>query len=554
VFYGVRNSHQQCILMSGMSRSTRVDIAVAAAFVSVAVIMTWPLSFSSTLVPDSDDAYFSVWRLSWIAHQLPRDPFHLFDANIFYPDRNTLAYSDAMLLVGAASSPLIWAGLEPVRVHNVLLVVTLGLSLFAMYRLAMRLTGQRLASIFAALAFALCPYRFAHIGHLELQWVFWMPFALLALHGYLDRPSCRQGLLTGSLLCAQAFCSIYYGVFLAIYLTVAAVVISIANGKVASNAIRYAITIALPLILFAAVYGRPYIESRRTMGPRPMVEAEEFSASLADYARVSPQNRVQLAIGLPIGDDEHSLFPGFVLLALAVVAVRRRMPRMAWAYVVLTLIAFDASLGQHGFTFRMLRQLIPILTSLRASARFGILVQMSLAILAAYGCSSVSSKYRWGRNVVRVACMLVLIESFAAPITVRRAELSPDEGDLFLLTMPLDAVVAEFPMPRPDSLWLYETTHQLRSINHWRRLVNGYSGFVPREYERTLVEVEGFPDARSFRRLREIGVDVVIVNRVFYDKAKYDEIEQELMSSANYQDLRRLGRDGEEALIVRVPK
>ena len=30
------------------------------------------------------DALFGVWRVAWIAHQLRRDPAHLFDANIFY--------------------------------------------------------------------------------------------------------------------------------------------------------------------------------------------------------------------------------------------------------------------------------------------------------------------------------------------------------------------------------------------------------------------------------------------------------------------------------------
>ena len=46
---------------------------------------------------DIGDPLLSTWRLSWFAHQLPRDPAHLFDGNIFYPAKNTLAFSDAML-------------------------------------------------------------------------------------------------------------------------------------------------------------------------------------------------------------------------------------------------------------------------------------------------------------------------------------------------------------------------------------------------------------------------------------------------------------------------
>jgi len=40
-----------------------------------------------------------MWRIGWVQHQLVTDPRHLFDANIFYPLRATLTYSDAMILI-----------------------------------------------------------------------------------------------------------------------------------------------------------------------------------------------------------------------------------------------------------------------------------------------------------------------------------------------------------------------------------------------------------------------------------------------------------------------
>src|SRR5262249_26874456 len=158
-----------------VSRSGRIaaHAGLLFVFVALAAVMLRPLATSGVFVPDSDDAYFSIWRLAWIAHQLPLDPAHLFDANIFFPDRNTLAYSDAMLLVGAAAAPLFWIGLEPARVHNIVLVFAFAGSMYAAFLLARRLTGDWRAALLAALVFGLCPFRFAHIGHLELQWVMW---------------------------------------------------------------------------------------------------------------------------------------------------------------------------------------------------------------------------------------------------------------------------------------------------------------------------------------------------------------------------------------------
>jgi len=114
-----------------MTRSIAQHGAAALLFVVLAAVMIRPLATSSSLLPDSDDALFSVWRLAWVAHQLPRDPAHLFDANIFYPHRNTLAYSDAMLLVGAAAAPLFWSGVDPVRIHNAVLLFAFASSIGA---------------------------------------------------------------------------------------------------------------------------------------------------------------------------------------------------------------------------------------------------------------------------------------------------------------------------------------------------------------------------------------------------------------------------------------
>src|SRR5271156_5107542 len=63
-----------------------------------------------TDVPDLGDPLFSMWRLAWVAHQLPLDPSHLFDANIFHPAARTLAYSDAMLLPAFMAAPALWLG------------------------------------------------------------------------------------------------------------------------------------------------------------------------------------------------------------------------------------------------------------------------------------------------------------------------------------------------------------------------------------------------------------------------------------------------------------
>ncbi len=60
-----------------------------------------------------------MWRLGWFAHALASVSIHAVStANIYYPEPNTLAFSDAMVVEGLIASPLLWAGMRPVLVHN----------------------------------------------------------------------------------------------------------------------------------------------------------------------------------------------------------------------------------------------------------------------------------------------------------------------------------------------------------------------------------------------------------------------------------------------------
>src|SRR6476661_2683192 len=76
---------------------------------AASVVMTWPLASGLNRLgrtANSGDARVSVWNVAWVAHALLTDPADLFDANIFHPHRNTLAYSEANIVAGAAAVPV----------------------------------------------------------------------------------------------------------------------------------------------------------------------------------------------------------------------------------------------------------------------------------------------------------------------------------------------------------------------------------------------------------------------------------------------------------------
>ena len=158
--------------------------------------------------------------------------------------------------------------------------------------------------------------------------------------------------------------------------------------------------------------------------------------------------------------------------------------RVRWVYLALAAFAFDASLGVHGLSFRVLQAALPPLGNLRAPARFASLTLTALAMLAAIGAADCARGSRHGWQDRRSSASrwpLCVVEFWSRP-PLRDATLRPMMVDRWLATLPEDTVLLELPVPELDQLWYHETSHQVRSIHHWRRLVNGYSGFIPRSY------------------------------------------------------------------------
>lgn len=520
---------------------------------SVAIAMTWPLSsLSRVTLPTSDDAYFSTWRLAWVAHQLPANARHLFDANIFYPATGTLAYSDAMLLVGLAGAPFFWAGVEPARIHNGLLIVALALSAVAAYRLALRLTKSEPASIVAAVVFGFAPYRLAHIGHLELQWVVWMPACLICLHRLFEMPTWRPAVLLGTALGAQVLCSIYYGVFLSIYLAFGWVMLFALSHHRAKVLVSSTAAI-VPLTVVALLYAPPYLKTRTEHGAREASEQARYSAAPSDFLRVPPENKLRGVRDGRSAPDERSLYVGAVPMGLALVALIPPVSTMTLVYGALTLVSVDASLGTNGIIFPRLQTAIPIVSSLRAPVRFGVLVLLSIAILAAIGAARIFEAWpAASRSVAAALIGVCLVEYWSAPIPVRELNTRPSEAHQYLASQPPGSVVLELPVPTIDALWLYETTYQLRSIDHWQPLVNGYSSVVPREYARTLEALRSFPSETALSRLRQLGVKFVLLNRRFYPEERFQDVVRQVAESPAFWPARRFGEGGNQIVVAEL--
>src|SRR5919109_4711979 len=104
--------------------SWRRHVATLLVFTGLAVVHTWPLAQAPATWSRarSADYQLNAWILAWVVHQAPRDPLHLFDANIFYPEPRTLAFSEHLVPQAVIAAPVLWAGGSAVLACNVVLL------------------------------------------------------------------------------------------------------------------------------------------------------------------------------------------------------------------------------------------------------------------------------------------------------------------------------------------------------------------------------------------------------------------------------------------------
>ncbi len=374
-------------------------------------------------------------------------------------------------------------GVNPNGIANALMLIALTTSAFFAYLLAARLTGHRGAAIVAGLVFAFSSYRRVHLPHLELQWAQWMPLAFWAWHRLLDTGRMRDGLLCAGAVLLQLLSSLYYAVFLAIGLAVVGAATLIARrGRLAGPALVGLCAGAVIAAGVAVSYAKPYAYARARVGERSIQETTRYSATPASFLTVSPDSVVYRAVLPHEGEGETELFPGITPVVLAGAALVPPTTATAVAYGLSLVVAGDMALGTNGLIFPIARKHVAVLRALRAPARFAILVQLTLGVLAAMGLARAAARWpRIGPTLVVASACLVMVEYANGPLPVQRLPVRPPPIYAWLATQP-KLVTLELPTPPPHALPLHDPFYMYASTWHWQPLVNGYSGHYSARY------------------------------------------------------------------------
>ena len=508
--------------------SPRQWIAIGLLGLILVVVNTWPLAprLADVGRADSYDGQYGLWQAAWVARALVTDPLHVYDANIFYPHRTTLAFSEPTLLAGILGLPAYLATHSPYATHNLAVLGFFFLSFCGACALGRYLTGAMWPSLALGIAYAFSPYMFARSAQLPMMAIFGLPFAALAMHRLVERPSARAAAGVAAALVLQALGCGYYTVFALLVVGAGFAYFGALSGRWRDRAYLRACALAagLSAVALAPLFW-PHLSLAEGQGfSRPVAEAYRFAADWrAWFASSAWAHRWMLPL---LGSWNEVLFPGFIPVlfagAAAWLGLRGSLtgPRRAAStgeiagfYLLLAVLSIWLAFGPAGGLYAVLYESVPLFAFIRAAGRFGVVTSLATAALMAMMLGHLGRTGR-ARQLVAATTVVLGLELFSAPRPGTPA-LAVSPVYRTLAAQPRGPVV-EFPMA-PRQLEI-NARYVLMSTAHWQPIVNGYGAFWPADIQQFARETDTFPSDAALEVVRNRGIRYVVVHAKLYER------------------------------------
>ncbi|MBA2501992.1 MAG: hypothetical protein H0V27_03845 [Pyrinomonadaceae bacterium] len=501
------------------------ELLIFLLFLALTCAMTWPWAINlRDALPDTGDPYYNSWMLWWNYHQTFTDPLNLFHANIFYPYRYTLAFSEHAYGLALIFFPLFALGLRPITVHGVAMLTGFAFSGYGAFRLARTLNLPDGAAWLVGIAFAFIPYRFHQISHLNYVFAGWIPLLLEALILFARRQSWKRAAWLGAAFLMNALTCVHW-LILTVVPLLASSVFLIAHYKIWRDVrlwLRGAVCVGVASILLLP-FLVPYLRVAKLYNfVRSADDVAYHSVRPVHWLTPEPQNKIWGRLGSRDAIAEKALFPGLLIPLLALAALLLAVSRISETkndvapgeteahsnsnriaahesliantrahrnFEVLMLgtlwavIGFAGSFGMNFAFHRLLFEFVPLFRSIRVPARWAMICYLGLAILAGVGamrCVEVVAQRLPGSTSKRVVLCYALIliallfEQRTAPLQLTRGAVDPDAVTLKLKATEMRGGIVELPAGG-----VVNPLYVLRAADHARPLVTGYSGFVP---------------------------------------------------------------------------
>jgi len=507
--------------------------AVAAAlYVVLLVASLYPQSLRPwDTVAYIGDSLDTVYFMAWNAHQLFRDPLHLFDANILYPHRAAMTLAGHRILPGVLAAPIIAVTQNPILAYNGVLALAYLLAAMAGRRLAGLLGIDPIGAWTAGALYAFNTYQVNEAPRADLLFHGLTALALGEVLIFLDTGEVRRAWRAAGLMVLQGLASTYLLLYGALILALVAVGSVIARPRrLGPRLMKMVPAAAAATVLFLPMI-LPHVRSARTYG---FARDAPEGIDLKHYLSTLPTNLVYGEIGGPVRPQQKGPhFVGFVSLGLALMAVltcrrtsaapRAIVPQRTWvpAAAALAVLLVWLSLGRETVIFghdlgpgpyRLLHLAVPGFQFIRIPERLGLLAMLFVALLVGQALTFLRGA---GGSLVPAALALAVavpLEHLSPlPLTERIPVWGQVPAAYRWLARDGARAVAEVPV-HGEGLIRKETLEEYFSTYHFKPIIHGYVSYPPLLSVLLRRAAAEFPSESSVQVLQRVGVDTVLVH------------------------------------------
>jgi hypothetical protein len=511
-------------------RNIALHIVAIGGIAVMTVVLTYPLILHLTIyIPyhryleqSAGDHWVFMWAFGFVERmvvELKQWPF--FTDALYYPHGLDLTYP---LLFGmglplAVSIPFVHV-LGVIPTYNLFIFSAFILTGYVMFLLVRYLTRDSRAAFVSAIIFAFSPYHMMRaVGHFNFATSgMWIPlYALFFLKAMRDG-HILDVIIVPFVLALAFAASPYYAIFLGFF-TVTYMIYSIISCRDSSlkRALlrRLCFMVGLVLFLFLPVVWVLLTHAEReSQLYSPLAESSRWGADLLAFFVPSTHHSLWANFVRPFynrfyahagNDTEQTVYIGYVVLALAVVAIIKAPKAETRFWLVAALTFFELSLGPflhiygsdtlvlHGLELSLplpniLLHIIPGLNAIRSSSRFSVMLMLAMAVLAGYGTRQLLQQLK-GRAGSALFCLCLIVAAIAgefliAPVPLVDARI-PRIYEWIALEREKDGTLLDVPLHWSISKYeYYQVTHRKRLLlGHVPRLsasfFSSYADNVP---------------------------------------------------------------------------
>jgi hypothetical protein len=533
-------------------------IAAFLIFFSASIYLTYPLIFHmGDMVTGLGDELFIAMTQNWVIHVITSGNISsLFETNIYFPYHNTLAYSETFISSSILALPIRQILGEPIATVNFTIVSSLILLGFSIYLLCFYLTKDFFASLLSGMLVVFSPAVLDKVVHIQMLAIQWVPLAILFFFKFIRSKKSRYLSISLFFFLLQTYNCFMAGYFILFSYIIIFIFSRIYEKKDLKKLIKKKnIFLFLLAFIFIIPIIMPYFSvSKEFHYVRDVRDAIHFALQPEDFLYPSDKTRLNsLLASLPF--NQHSQngefkpgYLGFVftfLVVFVLVYVLKKFRKKNLYIHSFTLIAFLGLILSLGPVLHLGRQtihhpfpiplpyllfyyVIPGFQGFRNSARWEMLFILAIAIVIALVLHKILKKYSSRKRItIYLLLILLTIVEFNFPMHFQKAPQVKEFPPVYswLSTTPKDKSIIELPIYNWN-MWPGTENELLREYYgtlHFRKMVNGYSGFSPPPWQEMVYETDAsFPSQKTLEKLKMMRINYIIVHKSEFDKLNKD--------------------------------